>query len=88
DDDARASTATQPTTPTQPTVAPQPASGPQLVHSGLHVSGEVRVTPPPESSPYYDGTPKRVRGYIEVDVLVAGDGTARLDGAPFLVVRQ
>ncbi len=65
----------------------QPAE-PLLRHSGLHVSGEVRFTPPPQSSPHFDGRPRRVRGYIEVDGLVNGDGTLTLEGAPFLVYQS
>ncbi|PKV08906.1 ribonuclease H [Bifidobacterium pseudolongum subsp. pseudolongum] len=72
------------TAPTQTAVAAQPA----LRHSGLHVGGAVRFTPPPESSPHFDGRPRRVRGYIEVDGLVDGDGTLTLDDAPFLVYQS
>lgn len=63
----------------------QPSPTPVLAHTGLHVSGDVHITPPPASSPSFDGQPRRIRGYVEVDLLVEGDGSARLDDAPFLV---
>lgn len=87
---------TDPAQPAKPAQSAQPAESvpsvqpaePLLRHSGLHVSGEVRFTPPPQSSPHFDGCPRRVRGYIEVDGLVNGDGTLTLEGAPFLVYQS
>lgn len=70
------------------TAEPAEPAQPLLRHSGLRVSGEVRFTPPPQSSPHFDGRPRRVRGYIEVDGLVDGDGTLTLKGAPFLVYQS
>jgi len=62
---------------------------PKLPHrpspSGLSVSGTVRFTPPPESSPTFDGNPRLIRGYIAVEGYVMGDGTLVLDEAPFAV---
>ena len=62
---------------------------PKLPHrpspSGLSVSGTVRFTPPPESSPTFDGNPRLIRGYIVVEGYVMGDGTLVLDEAPFAV---
>lgn len=62
---------------------------PKLPHrpspSGLAVSGMVRFTPPPESSPTFDGKPRLIRGYIAVEGYVMGDGTLVLDEAPFAV---
>jgi ribonuclease HI len=62
---------------------------PKLPHrpspSGLAVSGTVRFTPPPESSPTFDGKPRLIRGYIAVEGYVMGDGTLVLDEAPFAV---
>ena len=43
---------------------------------------------PPNSSPYYDGSPRRIHGYIEVDALVQGDGTVDLENARFLMHRR
>ena len=75
--------------------APEQASSsqsqdlPKLPHrpspSGLSVSGTVRFTPPPESSPTFDGNPRLIRGYIAVEGYVMGDGTLVLDEAPFAV---
>ena len=75
--------------------APEQASSsqsqdlPKLPHrpspSGLSVSGMVRFTPPPESSPTFDGNPRLIRGYIAVEGYVMGDGTLVLDEAPFAV---
>lgn len=65
------------------TTSPEPL----LRHSGLHVHGTVTFTPPPSSSPHYDGRPRAIRGYIEVEGTVDGDGTITLDGASFLVHR-
>ncbi|WP_137655702.1 ribonuclease H family protein [Bifidobacterium moukalabense] len=53
--------------------------------SGLAVSGTIRFTPPPESSPTFDGKPRLIRGYIAVEGYVTGDGTLVLDDAPFSV---
>ena len=53
--------------------------------SGLTVSGTVRFSPPPASSPTYNGSPRFIRGIIEVEGYVQGDGTLTLDGAVFQV---
>ena len=62
---------------------------PKLPHraspSGLAVSGTIRFTPPPNSSPTFDGKPRLIRGYIAVGSYVQGDGTLVLDEAPFAV---
>lgn len=58
---------------------------PRLHHSGLQVSGQLMFTPPPSSSPYYDGSDRRIRGYIEIEGIVHGDGTMSIDHAPFLI---
>lgn len=62
---------------------------PKLPHraspSGLAVSGTIRFTPPPNSSPTFDGKPRLIRGYIAVEGYVQGDGTLVLDEAPFAV---
>ncbi len=62
---------------------------PKLPHrkspSGLSVSGTVRFSPPPNSSPTFDGKPRLIRGYIAVEGYVDGDGTLILDEAPFAV---
>ncbi|MBT1160478.1 ribonuclease H [Bifidobacterium sp. SO1] len=53
--------------------------------SGLAVSGTLRFTPPPSSSPTYDGQPRMISGYVMIDGYVNGDGTITIDSAPFLV---
>lgn len=55
--------------------------------SGLTVSGTLRFSPPPASSPTYNGSPRFIRGVIEVEGYVQGDGTLTLDGAVFQVRR-
>ena len=60
----------------------------QLAPTGLAASGRVTLSPPPNSSPYYDGSPRRIHGYIEVDALVQGDGTVDLENARFLMHRR
>ncbi|RYN13877.1 ribonuclease H [Bifidobacterium animalis subsp. animalis] len=63
-------------------------AGMQLAPTGLVASGRVTLSPPPNSSPYYDGSPRRIHGYIEVDALVQGDGTLDLENARFLMHRR
>ena len=72
--------------------APQSAMQPQQSQqprrkspSGLSVSGTIRFTPPPNSSPTFDGRLRRIRGYIAVEGYVQGDGTLVLEDAPFAV---
>ena len=72
--------------------APQSATQPQQSQqprrkspSGLSVSGTIRFTPPPNSSPTFDGRLRRIRGYIAVEGYVQGDGTLVLEDAPFAV---
>lgn len=52
-----------------PAGEPTATAGMQLAPTGLAASGRVTLSPPPNSSPYYDGSPRRIHGYIEVDVL-------------------
>ena len=49
------------------------------------MSGTIRFTPPPNSSPTFDGRLRRIRGYIAVEGYVQGDGTLVLEDAPFAV---
>jgi ribonuclease HI len=80
-----------PQSATQTPQQPQDALAdlPKLPHrpspSGLSVSGTVRFTPPPNSSPTFDGKPRLIRGYIAVEGYVTGDGILILDEAPFAV---
>lgn len=73
-----------------PAPSPAPTSGgatAQRSRSGLTVSGTLRFSPPPASSPTYNGSPRFIRGVIEVEGYVQGDGTLTLDGAVFQVRR-
>ena len=73
-----------------PDPSPTPTSGGTAARrsrSGLTVSGTLRFSPPPASSPTYNGSPRFVRGVIEVGGYVQGDGTLTLDGAVFQVRR-
>ena len=71
-----------------PAGEPTATAGMQLAPTGLAASGRVTLSPPPNSSPYYDGSPRRIHGYIEVDALVQGDGTVDLENARFLMHRR
>ena len=73
-----------------PDPSPTPTSGGTAARrsrSGLTVSGTLRFSPPPASSPTYNGSPRFIRGVIEVEGYVQGDGTLTLDGAVFQVRR-
>lgn len=67
---------------------PSNQSCPRRANSGLTVSGTLRFSPPPNSSPTYDGSPRFIRGTIDVEGYVQGDGTIVLDGAMFHVRRD
>lgn len=51
--------------------------------AGLTVSGTLRFSPPPSSSPSFDGRPRRIRGVLRIEGLVGADGRLTLDEAPF-----
>ena len=73
-----------------PDPSPTPTSGGTAARrsrSGLTVSGTLRFSPPPASSPTYNGSPRFIRGVIEVEGYVQGDGTLTLDEAVFQVRR-
>ncbi|RSX58875.1 ribonuclease H family protein [Bifidobacterium samirii] len=74
-----------PTVPTAPTATVVQQTAPAMRASGLTVSGRVRVSPPPSSSPTFDGRPRMVRGFIEVAGYVDGDGTLTLADAALLM---
>ncbi|WP_314687777.1 ribonuclease H [uncultured Bifidobacterium sp.] len=50
---------------------------------GLTVSGTLRFSPPPSSSPSFDGRPRRIRGVLRIEGLVGTDGRLALDETPF-----
>lgn len=79
------SDAGQPSTPSA-TPSAVPSSAQRV--SGLTVSGTVTFSPPPSSSPSYDGRPRLVRGVIAVEGYVDGEGRLTLAQAPFLINRS
>ena len=72
-------------TPAPPPTPTSRGTTPHRSRPGLTVSGTVRFSPPPASSPTYNGSPRFIRGIIEVEGYVQGDGTLTLDGAVFQV---
>lgn len=86
--DAPAGRASMPTSAPGTAVPATPAdTAPAGRANGLSVSGTLRFTPPPSSSPTYDGRPRLIRGVIAVEGYVNGDGTITLDQVPFTVSR-
>ena len=61
------------------TAAPAATAAP----TGLTVSGELTFSPAPKTSPYFTGKPMPIRGTIEVEGLVDGDGNLHIVNAPF-----
>ena len=51
--------------------------------TGLTVSGELTFSPAPKTSKYFTGQPMPIRGIIEVEGLVDGDGNLHIVNAPF-----
>ncbi|WP_300768060.1 ribonuclease H [uncultured Bifidobacterium sp.] len=51
----------------------------------LTVSGRLRFSPPPQSSPSFDGRPRRIHGIVRIDGLVQGDGTMIVENEPFVI---
>ncbi|RBP97521.1 ribonuclease HI [Bifidobacterium aemilianum] len=64
----------------QVSIAPSPSIG---TVTGLTVSGQLLFSPPPSSSPSYDGRPKRIHGLVEIEGDVDGRGRIRIEGAQF-----
>ena len=52
---------------------------------GLTLSGTLRFSPPPSSSPTFSGEPRRIHGLVEIDGYVQGDGSIELNGARFML---
>lgn len=53
--------------------------------SGLTVSGTLTFSPPPSSSATYKGRPRLVRGSIDIEGYVEGDGRIVITRAPFMI---
>ena len=81
---ARPASAAQPVSAAQPASAAQPTPAARPAPTGLKVSGKIRFSPAPKTSPYYNGEPMHVHGYIAVDGLVDGDGNLTIVNADFL----
>lgn len=85
-----ASPATGHTAPgaTTPSAAPASSSSggnrPRVV-PGLTLSGTLRFSPPPSSSPTFSGEPRHIHGLVEIDGYVQGDGSIELNGARFML---
>lgn len=86
DDESAASTPDNQTTPAASPTAPAPSGGnrPHVV-PGLTLSGTLRFSPPPSSSPTFSGEPRRIHGLVEIDGYVQGDGSIELNGARFML---
>lgn len=98
-DQAAAGAAAQPTAPSTAQPADQPATpstaqpaarasaGARRPHvvPGLTLSGTLRFSPPPSSSPTFSGEPRRIHGLVEIDGYVQGDGSIELNGARFML---
>lgn len=65
----------------------EPAA-PRLSPTALTASGTLRFTPPPSTSPTYDGRPRIIHGLVRVDGYVNGDGTITLNNAAFYTDKQ
>ena len=66
----------------------QPVQSTQPVHpakpSGLTVSGTLTFSPAPKTSPYFNGQPMPIKGSIEIEGYVDGDGNLTITNAPFV----
>ena len=52
--------------------------------SGLTVSGTLTFSPAPKTSPYFNGQPMPIKGSIEIEGYVDGDGNLTITNAPFV----
>lgn len=73
---------------TQPAQSAQPVQSAHPVHpakpSGLTVSGTLTFSPAPKTSPYFNGQPMPIKGSIEIEGYVDGDGNLTITNAPFV----
>ncbi|MDY3125360.1 hypothetical protein [Bifidobacterium mongoliense] len=46
----------------------------------------LHFSPPPSTSPTYDGRPRRITGTVTIHGEVDGNGDIRIDDAPFTVL--
>ncbi len=66
----------------QPVQSTQPV--PPAKPSGLTVSGTLTFSPAPKTSPYFNGQPMPIKGSIEIEGYVDGDGNLTITNAPFV----
>lgn len=83
--------ATRPETKSSSPLATQSAQPVQSAHpvhpakpSGLTVSGTLTFSPAPKTSPYFNGQPMPIKGSIEIEGYVDGDGNLTIANAPFV----
>lgn len=62
-----------------------PSVGAPRPVKGLRVSGTLSFSPPPQSSPTFDGRPRLVRGSVAVEGYVNADGTMMVSDASFYI---
>ncbi len=86
-DQAATGAATQTTAPFTAQPAALASAGAHRPHvvPGLTLSGTLRFSPPPSSSPTFSGEPRRIHGLVEIDGYVQGDGSIELNGARFML---
>ncbi|MEJ5920970.1 ribonuclease H family protein [Bifidobacterium thermophilum] len=88
DSETAASPATGQSAPVHSTASVTPAASganrPRVV-PGLTLSGTLRFSPPPSSSPTFSGEPRHIHGLVEIDGYVQGDGSIELNGARFML---
>ena len=86
DDESAASTPDNQTVPTASSTASASSGGNRSrVVPGLTLSGTLRFSPPPSSSPTFSGEPRHIHGLVEIDGYVQGDGSIELNGARFML---
>ena len=49
----------------------------------MTVSGSLVFSPAPKTSPYFNGQPLPIKGVIEIEGYVDGDGNLTITNAPF-----
>ena len=57
---------------------------PRKAQSELTVSGTLTFSPAPKTSPYFNGQPMPIKGSIEIEGYVDGDGNLTIANAPFV----
>ena len=77
--------ATRPETKSSSPLAAQSTQPvPPAKPSGLTVSGTLTFSPAPKTSPYFNGQPMPIKGSIEIEGYVDGDGNLTITNTPFV----